>query len=743
MPETRRSQVVLNLQGMHCAACAAAIENVLGRTSGVIAARVNFAASKASIDFDPSAVTTEQLIAAVRSAGYQAFAADGKQSFLRQQQLQRSEITGLRIRFIVSLTFAMLLMYVAMRQGLSDQLMALVQFLLATPVLFCGSQFFVQGIRTVARNRLATMDTLVALGVGSAYLYSLGLSVQVWSGHHYGPLHLYYETAAFLVAFILLGKFLEARARGRTSEAIQKLMALEPAQAFVLRDGRQEEVPVELIGIGDIVIVKPGQRIAADGIVISGYSAVDESMITGESVPVEKSPGKTVIAGTLNKTGSFHFETMKTGSDTMLAQIVRLVQQAQGSKAPIQRLADRIAAFFVPAVLLIALCAWIIWFFVLSAPFAFSLTIFISVLIIACPCALGLATPTAVMVGTGIAAQNGILIKQAQSLEMCYQIDTVVFDKTGTLTAGKPVVAEVIAYSRTEDEVLQAAASVEKLSEHPLAEAILQAAGERSLQLKPVQDFLALPGKGVMGKVDAEMIFLGNRKLIESKGLDIAPKAREDAERLESEGRTVMFVARPSKIIGLVAVGDSLKNFSQEAVSALRKLGKQVVILTGDNRRTSLALAKLLGVREVLAEVLPQEKGETVRKLQNEGRKVAMVGDGINDAPALAQADVGIALGTGTDIAMESAEIVLIKDDLRDVVMAIDLSRYAMKKIRQNLFWAFIYNCIGIPVAAGLIFPFTGFLLDPMIAGAAMAFSSVSVVGNSLLMRRYRRPRGV
>lgn len=741
MEAKTKARSVFTVEGMHCASCAAAIEKTLRRQPGISDARVNYASGQAFVEHDPSLAGNEQIISLIRAIGYEAFSEVGRQAIARRQQAGRARARGLRLRLVVAAVSSLLLMGIAMGHFLQPVLSVLLQAVLATVVLLCAGRMFVQGTLAVVRNRAATMDTLVTLGVGAAYIYSLWVSLRIWTGSA-GDHGLYYETAAFLVTFILLGKYLEARARGRTSEAIEKLMALEPSRALVLRGSRQEEIPVGQIGIGDIVIVKPGQRVAADGIVVEGYSSVDESMITGESLPVEKSPGASVIAGTLNKTGSFRFETLKTGSDTMLAQIIRLVEQAQGSKAPIQRLADRVSAFFVPAVLFIAFAAWAVWFVLIGAPFSFSLTVFISVLIIACPCALGLATPTAVMVGTGIAAQNGILIKQAKALELCYRADTVVFDKTGTLTAGTPAVSEIIAYSRSANELLQLAASVEKPSEHPLAEAIIQAAAARGLAVKPAADFLAVPGKGVMARVENEMIFLGNRRFMESKAVDLPSKAADDASRLEDGGKTVMFIARPSKLLGLIAVEDPLKPFSREAVAGLRRMGKRVIILTGDNRRTAAALGKRLEVSEVLAEVLPQEKTLRIKELQEQGRTVAMVGDGINDAPALAQADIGIALGTGTDIAMESADVVLIKDDLRDVAAAMDLSRFAMKKIRQNLFWAFVYNLIGIPLAAGLLFLVTGFLLNPMIASAAMAFSSVSVVTNSLIMRRYRRPKG-
>ncbi|UCF86395.1 MAG: copper-translocating P-type ATPase, partial [Desulfobacteraceae bacterium] len=522
----------------------------------------------------------------------------------------------------------------------------------------------------------------------------------MWSGSTiYSMQNLYYEIAGFLIAFILLGKMLEAIAKGKTSEAIKKLMGLQPKTALVLRQGQEREIPVEEVVLDDIVIVKPGLKIPVDGIVTEGYSSVDESMITGESIPVEKSKGSEVIGATINKTGSFRLRATKVGKDTALAQIIKLVEEAQGSKAPIQKLADTISAYFVPGVVAIALLAFVVWLLA-GEGFLFALTILIAVLIIACPCALGLATPTAVMVGTGIGAENGILIKSAESLQNARGIHAVVFDKTGTLTKGEPELTDVIAYNAAEKEVLQLAASVEKNSEHPLGEAIVKGATKKNIALKEVKNFESITGKGVSAKLKGREVILGNRGLMQSRDIDIS-EAQSDLERLENEGKTAMLVALDNHLIGAVAVADTLKEFSKEAVAKLKSMGKQVIMITGDNRRTGKAIAKQLGIDRVLAEVLPQDKAREVKKLQSEGLKVAMVGDGINDAPALTQADIGIAIGTGTDIAIESGDIVLIKDDLRDVVMAMDLSRYAMRKIKQNLFWAFFYNSAGIPIAAG------------------------------------------
>jgi Cu+-exporting ATPase len=741
-----KEKTVINVVGMHCATCAITIEDALKKNSGVSEAKVNFGTEQAFIQYDPGKTELSKLHRIIEEAGYKTVKEDGLFGFEKQNKLREVEIRSLRIKFIVSVILSLPLMYISMADEFSLPLAsfisansALIQLMLATPVLICGSNFFARGILVVFKGRRSNMDTLVSLGVSAAYLYSLFVSVSIWSGKAvYSESKLYYETAAFLITFILLGKFLEARAKAKTSEAIKKLIDLRPKTAKVLRSGKELEIPVEEVIIGDIVIIKPGERISADGIVIEGYSSVDESMVTGESMPVDKSPGKEVIAGTVNKTGQFRFEAIKVGSNTLLAQIIRLVRQAQGSKPAIQELADKISAYFVPFVLVIAVLSFIIWL-VFGKALIFALSVAISVLIIACPCALGLATPTAIMVGTGIAAQKGILIKNASSLEIIYQVGVVIFDKTGTITKGRPEMMDIVAYhSRNRDDILQLAASVEKNSEHPLASAVLKAAEESAIKIKEAQDFVAIPGKGVIATVEKELVMLGNRRLLENKNIEIPAKSVSDAERLENEAKTVMFLVLNNKLSGLIAVGDTLKDFAKEAVLALKKLGKKVIMITGDNRKTAQAVAQSAGFDQVLSEVLPQDKAKEIRQLQSEGLKVAMVGDGINDAPALAQADVGIAIGSGTDIAIESGDIVLIKDDLRDVVTAMDLSGYAMKKIRQNLFWAFFYNLIGIPIAAGALYPSTGFLLNPMIAGLAMAFSSVSVVTNSLSMKRYK-----
>lgn len=738
-------KTVINIIGMHCSSCVNTIENALKKVPGVSRAKVNFTTEKAYVEYDAARANLNELHQAITKTGYTPIEEEQDTTTDIEKQLREKEIRNLKIKFIISIILATPLMYFTMAEGLHLPLptyikhhMALIQFLLCTPIMFTGHQFFTKGITAVIKTRTANMDTLVALGVGAAYIYSLYTSVAMWLGNPVFTMkNLYYEIAGFLITFILLGKLLESIAKGKTSEAIRKLMGLQPKTATVLRDNQEKEIPIEEVVVGDIVIVKPGQKIPVDGVVIEGNSNVDESMITGESMPVEKTKDSQVVGATINKTGSFKFKATKIGKDTVLSQIIKLVEETQGSKAPIQELADRISAYFVPVVVLIGIISFIIWFIV-GQGFLFALTIFIAVLIIACPCALGLATPTAVMVGTGIGAENGILIKNAESLQIAHKVNTIVFDKTGTLTKGEPVLTDVIAFDVAKEEVLSLAAAVEKNSEHPLGEAIIKGAREKNINLKEVRNFQSITGKGVSAQWDNKTILLGNRQLMQEKNFDITGAVKE-LERLEDDGKTAMFVAMDNKIIGIVAVADTLKEFSKQALAKLKNMGKEVIMITGDNRRTAQAIARQLGIERVLAEVLPKDKAQEIKRLKEEGLKVAMVGDGINDAPALAQADIGLAIGTGTDVAIESADIVLIKDDLRDVVMALDLSRFAMKKIKQNLFWAFFYNIIGIPVAAGALYSFTGFLLNPMIAGVAMAFSSVSVVSNSLLMKRYKR----
>jgi len=741
------AKIRFKISGMHCASCAANIERSLKGKDGIISIRVNFANESAYIEYTAQEISPQGLEKLIQDAGYKA--TPSEQADLDAEKISRlKEINSIKVKFIFSAVFSLPLMYLSMYKhfklplpGFIADNMLLVQFALATLVLFCGINFFKSGIRAVVKLRAANMDTLITLGVGASYLYSVVYSLAILSGRvSYATDALYYEISAFLITFILLGRLLEAVAKGRTGQAIKKLMGLKASTATIIREGIEKEVDIGEVVTGDIVIVKPGERVPVDGIVIEGHSGVDESMVTGESIPVEKSIGSSVIGATINKTGSFKFQATKVGKDTVLAQIIMLVEEAQGSKAPIQELADKISAYFVPAVLVIGLTTFFVWL-IAGMPFIFALTVFISVLIIACPCSLGLATPTAVMVGMGIGARHGVLIKNARSLEIACKIDTVVFDKTGTLTQGRPVVTDIINIKGGEkNEIIKFAAIAEKRSEHPLAEAVVAYAGEMKLDIPEPDAFNALTGKGVIARVGGEIILLGNRKLFIERGIDISTIEDMLAD-LESQGKTVMIAAFREEILGIIALADTLKEFSKEAVSAIKNLGKKVLLITGDNLNTARSIAMASGIEDVLAEVLPQDKALRIEGLQMEGRKIAMVGDGINDAPALARADLGIAIGRGTDVAIESADIVLIKDDLRDVVVAMDLSRYCMKKIKQNLFWAFFYNFTGVPIAAGVLYPFTGFLLNPLIAGIAMAFSSVSVVTNSLLMRRYKNSR--
>jgi P-type Cu+ transporter len=732
-----QEELRLKIIGMDNAHCVGMIGGAIGSLPGIISKdlKVN---ERAVIKYDASKVTPKEIKKVIEAEGYTPIEEE-EISLDSEKQARDKEIRNLRLRFTGSLILSLPLLYYMLAvigaplPAFFMANVATIELLLTTPIIFFGSIFFTRGILSLVKTRTANMDTLVSVGVGSAYLYSLYATAQIWSGNpSFGMNNLYYEVAGLLLTFILLGKYLEAIAKGRTSAAIKQLIGLQPKTATVERNGREMEVGINEVEVGDVVVVKPGGKVPVDGVVVDGHSSVDEAMVTGESLPVEKKPGDRVIGATINKTGSFKFQAEKIGQETFLAQVVRLVEEAQGSKAPIEELADKISAYFVPAVGLIALASFVIWLLA-GQSFSFALTTFISVLIIACPCALGLATPTAVMVGTGLGAEHGILIKSADALQMAAKLDTIVFDKTGTLTKGEPEVTDIV----TGREVLLAAAIAEKRSEHPLAAAILNKAKADGVEVPDPEHFDSIPGQGVAVKLKGETVLLGNRRLMQDKSIALAGW-EEKLQGLEAQGKTVMIVAKNNSVLGLIALADTLKPYSQEAVAELRRAGKQVVLITGDNRRTGEAIARQVGIDRVLAEVLPQDKAENIKALQLAGKKVAMVGDGINDAPALAQADIGIAIGSGTDVAIEAGEIVLVKNDLRDVVTAIDLSAYAMRKIRQNLFWAFIYNSLGIPIAAGILYPFTGFLLNPIVAGAAMAFSSVSVVSNSLLMKRFK-----
>ncbi len=741
------SQCTLNITGMHCASCSALITRKLKKTAGVEEANVNYGANKARIRFNPDLVNEKGLIDAVKAAGYGAEMHDphSHHGVDTDRKRQEKEISAYRKKFFIGLVLSLPMLGFMVLSFFPESplhweimpYMGIVSLILATPVQFWLGAGFFRGFWSSARMFSFSMDSLIAIGTLTAYLYSVyNLIVHVVTyGTVIGEMHdLYFEVAALLITFVLLGKWMEARAKGRTSAAIQKLMGLQAKTARVLRNGQTIDVPIEDVQIGDTVVVRPGEKIPVDGIVIKGLSSVDESMLTGESIPTEKKEGDRVFGATMNKNGSFEFRAEKVGSETALARIIRFVEEAQGSKAPIQNFADWVSSWFVPAVIVIAIVTLIGWFFI-GASVTFALLAAVSVLVIACPCALGLATPTSIMVATGKGAEQGILIRGGEPLEAANKIDAIVFDKTGTLTKGKPEVTDILAFQGSETEILQIAASLEQGSEHPLAESIVKRAVEMQLSLFTVERFGAIPGHGVEGSINGEKYFLGNRKLMEREKIAIG-EAELKLQKLETEGKTAMLLADKSRVLGIVAVADTVKGTSKEAIQQLRSMGIEVYMITGDNKRTAQAIAGSLGISNVLAEVLPDEKANEVKKLQEQGKRVAMVGDGINDSPALAQANLGIAMGSGTDIAMETGGIVLVKNDLRDVVTAIKLSRATVSKIKQNMFFALFYNIIGIPIAARLFMDF-GIVLRPELAGLAMAFSSVSVVTNSLLLKGF------
>ncbi len=729
-------KVEIKIQGMTCAACSSRVERGLNKTEGVLEANVNLALEKAHIHYVPSIVGIADLKKKIREIGYEVIEADEEGSTDREREAREKEIEQQKNLVILSALLSLPLLammfidWFNLHEIVPAFLMSpLFQFVLATPVQFgVGRYFYVDAYRAI-KGGSANMSVLVALGTSAAYFYSVGAT---FFSNWIGTSHVYYESAAIIITLVLFGKYLEAKAKGRTTEAIKKLMGLQPKTARVIREGRELDIPVEELVVGDIIFVRPGEKIPVDGIIIEGSSSVDESMLTGESIPVDKNVGSEVIGATINKHGGFKFKATKVGKDTALAQIIKVVEEAQGSKAPIQRMADVISAYFVPVVIAISFLTFVIWYFI-AAPGQFTEALLptIAVLVIACPCALGLATPTSIMVGTGKGAENGILIKGGEHLENAHKINTVVFDKTGTVTKGEPQVTDIlVAQGITEEELLVYAASVEKNSEHPLAQAIVQYSQKRGLKLLEVKDFQAIPGHGVQGQIEGKRILLGNRKLMEKNQINI-DAFLPNLEKLEGEGKTAMLVALDIDLAGILAVSDTVKESSARAIKKLKEMGIEVVMITGDNRRTAQAIANQVGIEKVLAEVLPEKKAEEVQKLKNEGKVVAMVGDGINDAPALATADVGIAIGTGTDVAMETADITLISGDLEGIVAAIQLSKATIRNIKENLFWALIYNTLGIPIAA------LG-LLSPVIAGGAMAFSSVSVVSNALRLKRWK-----
>ena len=740
----------IKIGGMTCAACSQRVEKAIAKLEGIEKVSVNLATEKATLEYDPQVIRLSAIKDCIIKTGYQVLAAD-KNSVDEDRERKQKEIKTLWTKFIIASVFGIPLLYIAMvpmvswwpfpiPRSINPMLyplrFTLVQIILVTPIMIAGYRFYTVGFKSLIQ-RSPNMDSLVAIGTSSAILFSVYNTYQIIIGNFGAVDALYYETAGVIIALILLGKSLEAVSKGKTSEAIKKLMGLAPKTATIISNGKEIELPIEDVEIGDVILVRPGEKIPVDGVVLEGHTSIDEAMLTGESMPVDKKAGDKVFAASINKNGVIKFQATKVGSDTALAQIIKLVEDAQGSKAPIAQLADVVSGYFVPVVCVIAIVAFLAWFLT-GQTLAFSLTIFISVLVIACPCALGLATPTAIMVGTGKGAENGILIKGGEALETAHKITTIVFDKTGTITEGKPEVTDIIPVGGIDRErLLRIAASGEKGSEHPLGEAIVRGAEKENLEFLPVEAFEAIPGHGIEVTIDHTEVLIGNKKLMDERKISLS-ELKDKSDQLAQEGKTPMYIAINGSLAGIIAVADVVKESSAKAIKKLQSMGIEVAMITGDNRKTAEAIAKQVGIVRVLAEVLPQDKSNEVKKLQAEGKKVCMVGDGINDAPALVQADIGIAIGSGTDVAMESADIVLMRSDLMDVPTAIHLSKSTIRNIKQNLFWAFGYNVAGIPVAAGVLHLFGGPLLNPIIAAAAMAFSSVSVVTNALRLKGFK-----
>ena len=732
------------VEGMSCSACANRVERITKKIDGVESANVNFATEKLTVRVDAEKVRYSDIKLAVDKAGFKLIKEDDE---VKEASKKKDESKLLLNRFIFSLIFTVPLLIISMGHMVGMPLpsiinpmknplnFALVQLVLTIPVMVAGYKFYKIGYKNLFKLS-PNMDSLIAIGTSAAVAYGLFAIYKILNGETHYAMHLYFESAVVILTLITLGKYLEAVSKGKTSEAIKKLMGLAPKTATIIKNGKEVSIPIEEVIVGDIILVKPGEKLPVDGEIIEGSTSIDESMLTGESIPVEKNIGSTVIGASINKAGFIKYKATKVGKDTALAQIVKLVEEAQGTKAPIAKMADIIAAYFVPTVMALAIIAAVGWL-IAGESTVFALTIFISVLVIACPCALGLATPTAIMVGTGKGAENGVLIKGGEALETTYKIDTIVFDKTGTITEGKPKVTDIICNGIKEEEVLVLAASAEKGSEHPLGEAIVREAEDRSLEFKSLEHFKAVPGHGIEVTIEGKDILLGNKKLMIENNINIE-SLHVESDRLATEGKTPMYIAINNKLSGIIAVADTVKENSKAAIEELKKMNVNVAMITGDNKKTAEAIAKSVGIDIVLAEVLPEDKANEVKKLQGQNRKVAMVGDGINDAPALVQADVGIAIGSGTDVAIESADIVLMKSDLKDVVTAIRLSKATIKNIKENLFWAFGYNVLGIPVAMGVLHIFGGPLLNPMIAAAAMSFSSVSVLLNALRLKRFK-----
>lgn len=737
---------IFRIQGMSCAACAKSIERVTSRLEGVESSNVNLATEKLVISFEPKLIEENKIISAIEKAGFKVFeeAEDSSENEFSKEE----EISALKHRFIISAFFAVPLLYISMgfmiglpvpkviNPDYNPLNFALVQILLTLPIIILGRKFYLVGIKSLIKKN-PNMDSLIAIGTSAAFLYGIYGTIMIYKGAHMYAHHLYFESAAVIITLITLGKYLESISKGKTSEAIKKLIALAPKTAKILVDGVEKEVAVETVKVGDIVLVRPGEKMPVDGEVVEGSTSVDEAMLTGESIPVEKTIGDKIFAASINKNGAIKYRATKVGKDTAISQIIHLVEEAQGSKAPIARLADTISGYFVPIVIVLSILSALAWY-ISGETVIFSLTIFIAVLVIACPCALGLATPTAIMVGTGKGAENGVLIKSGEALETAYKINTIVFDKTGTITEGKPQVTDVVTFSKFDkNKVIEVASAAENNSEHPLGEAIIRLAIENNIKIKSVDFFKAISGKGIHVKLEGNDILLGNQKLMEENNIDIS-MALEISDTLSKEGKTPMYIAIEGELSGIIAVADVIKATSKNAIKKLKEMGIEIAMITGDNKNTAQSIANQVGIETVLSEVLPGDKASEIKKLQAQNKTVAMVGDGINDAPALVQADVGIAIGTGTDVAIESADIVLMRSDLIDVIAAVQLSRSTINNIKQNLFWAFAYNLVGIPIAMGILHIFGGPLLNPMIAGAAMSLSSVSVVTNALRLKNFK-----
>jgi Cu+-exporting ATPase len=732
-------KTTLKIGGMTCATCVATIEKALKKLNGITDVNVNLGAEKAYVTYNPKITTISEMKRAIEDAGYQYLGRDGEKKEDVEKRAREKDLREKRNRFIVGFAIGiplMILMYLPIHL---PYFMPYVMLIVATPVFMYVSLPIFKAAYRALRNRNLNMDVMYSLGIGVAFLASVLGTFEIILSREF----LFYETSVMLASFLTFGRYLEARAKGKTSEAIKKLMGLQPKTASLYRDGKEIEVPIENVQINDVIIVKPGKKIPVDGIVIEGYSFVDESMITGEPIPTSKKKDDNVVGGTLNKNSVIKFKALKVGKDTVLSQIIKLVEEAQSSKPPVQRIADSVVRYFIPVVLVIAIVSFVVWYVFVGNTLLFALTRLISVLVIACPCALGLATPTAVTVGIGRGAELGVLIKNGEALEISEKLTTIVFDKTGTLTKGKPEVTDVFATGIEERELLKLVASVEKNSQHPLAEAIVKKAHDYNIELLKTEHFDTIEGKGVKARVGTKEVFVGNEIFLRENGISFIKEIEDKLAQFQNDGKSIVLIAFDKKIYGIVSIADTLKETTREAMRELKKLKVNVVMITGDNKRTANTIAKQIDIENVLAEVLPQDKAREVKKLQNKGEVVAFVGDGINDAPALAQADVGIAIGSGTDIAIESGEIVLMKNDIMDAVAAIQLARKLMQRIKQNLFWAFAYNTALIPVAAGLLYPFLGITFRPELAGFAMAMSSVTVVTLSLMLRGYVPPAKV